>query len=166
MGYNKRARKIDPNYTAQNASSHESDKKKIQNRKDLEEKDIQDDERSERSEYTSESKKKDSAHDGCDRGRSISSENDTESTSSQEEEKKGWIEYSERSAEEADEKMQTYNNTNRIETQRKLKWRQAVRIATQSEYFFDQSGTQALYNFNKNSKESRKTDQEMGRRPE
>ena len=38
-----------------------------------------------------------------------------------------------RRTKEADEKMQTCNITNWIETRRKLKWRQAMRIATQHE---------------------------------
>ena len=37
-----------------------------------------------------------------------------------------------RSTKEADEKMLTYNILNSVETQKKLKWRQALRIATQN----------------------------------
>ena len=42
------------------------------------------------------------------------------------------MEHMKRSAREADEKMLTYNITDWVETQKKLKWRQALRIATQS----------------------------------
>ena len=42
-----------------------------------------------------------------------------------------WIEYINKHKKEADEKMQTCNITNSIETQKKLKWPQAMRLATQ-----------------------------------
>ena len=110
MDYNKRTRKQDLHNTAQTASSHHSDKEKIQRerqKKDSGGKDIQDDERSE---YT---KEEDSINDEYDQDGSISFENDTESTSSQEEELEDWIGLS--SSKEAREKQMkkelTYNIT-------------------------------------------------------
>ena len=88
-------------------------------------KDIQD---SEMSEATNESRNEDSTNDECDRNSSISFENDTESTSSQEHELEDWIE-----SRDADEKILTYNITNCVETQKKMTSRQALRIATQSQ---------------------------------
>ena len=61
----------------------------------------------------------------CDHDSSISFE---ESTTSLED----CIEHVKRSTREADEKMLTYGITNWTETQKKLKWRHALRIATQS----------------------------------
>ena len=66
----------------------------------------------------------DSTNDGYDQDSSISFEDDTESTSSQEEESEDWIERIKRSAREEYEKMG--------ETQKKLQWRQALWIATQN----------------------------------
>ena len=62
----------------------------------------------------------------------ISFEDDADSTSSQEDELKIWIECIKRSAREADGKMLTHNFTNCVETWEKLKCRQALGIATQS----------------------------------
>ena len=87
----------------------------------------------EMSEATNESRKEDSPNDECDQDSSITFEVDTESTSSQEEEFEEWTELRKRSTEEADEKMLTYNITNWVETQKKPKWRQAHRIATQNQ---------------------------------
>ena len=53
----------------------------------------------------------DSTNDERDQDSSISFENDTESTTSQEVELEDWIEYKQRSAREAGEKMLTYNTT-------------------------------------------------------
>ena len=54
------------------------------------------------------------------------------STSSQEDELEDWIEKIKRSARGLEEKMMTRNITDWVETLRKLKWRQALRITTQS----------------------------------
>ena len=54
------------------------------------------------------------------------------STASQEDDFQDWIDYIKGSTKETDGKMLTYNIINWIETQKKLKWRQALRIATQS----------------------------------
>ena len=76
----------------------------------------------------------DSTNDEYDQDKSISFEDDAESTSSHEDELEDWIEYiKKRSAREGDEKMLTHKFTNWVETQKNLKkWRQAVRIATES----------------------------------
>ena len=63
---------------------------------------------------------------------SIAFDDDEDSTASQEDDLEDWIDHTKRSAKEADAKMLTCNITNWYETQKKLKWRQAVRIATQS----------------------------------
>ena len=72
-------------------------------------------------------KKEDSTNDEYDQDR-----DDAHSTSSQEDESEDWIEYIKRSAREADEKALTHNIPNWVETQKKLTWRQALGIATQS----------------------------------
>ena len=92
MDNNERTRKNDPHKTAQNASSHHSDREntKLENKRDVGGKDVQDDEISE---ATNESGKEDSTNDECDQDNSISLGNGTESTSSQEEEEEDWIEY-------------------------------------------------------------------------
>ena len=97
---------------------------KKKKKQDLGGTDIQDDEMSEATQ------KEDSRNDEYDQDSSISFENGTEITSNQEDKSEDWIEYIERGAREADEKMLTHNITNWIETQKKLKWRQALRIAT------------------------------------
>ena len=51
-------------------------------------------------------------------------------TASQEDNLEDWIEHGTRITEEADEQMLTHNITSWFETQKKLKWRQALRIAT------------------------------------
>ena len=61
----------------------------------------------EMSEATNELRKENSTNDEYDQESSISFDNDTESTSSQEEELEDWIEYTKRSAREADDKMLT-----------------------------------------------------------
>ena len=86
------------------------------------------------SEDTNESRQEDSTNDEYDEDNSISFEKDTESTSSQEEDKK-----------------------------------RALRIATQSLERWTRRAAEwnpRTYHLDKNSKKSRKTSQEMGRRPE
>ena len=72
-----------------------------------------------------------STHDEHDQDSSISFEDDADSISSQEDELEDWNEYINRSAREADERMHTNKNTNWVETQKKLKWRQALWLANQ-----------------------------------
>ena len=92
----------------------------------LGEQNIRDDEISE------ETHEEDGTHDEYDQESSISFDDDDEdSTASQEDNLEDWIEHGKRSTEEADEQMLTYNIPNWIETQRKLKWRQALRISRQ-----------------------------------
>ena len=58
---------------------------------------------------------------------------DAEGTSSQEEELEDWTEYIKRSTREDDETMLTNNIPNQVEAQKKLKWRQAMRVAVQNQ---------------------------------
>ena len=92
-------------------------------------------------EICEETHEEDGTHDEYDQDSSISfDDDDDESTASQEDNLGDWIEHGKRITEEADEQMLTYNITSWVETQRKLKRRDSM--------------------------ESRKTSQEMGRRPE
>ena len=79
------------------------------------------------SEATNESGKEDSTNGEHHQDSTMSFENDTESTSSQEEELEDWIEY--KSAREADKNAADIQYHNWVETQKKLKWRRALRIA-------------------------------------
>ena len=64
---------------------------------------------------------------------SVSLESDTDdSTSRAETEEEDWIDYIKRSTRESEEKMQTFNISCWIETERKLKWRVAIRVASHS----------------------------------
>ena len=127
-------------------------------------KDIRDDEISE------EIQEEDGTHDQYDQDSSISFEDDDEgSTGSQEDDLEDWMEHGKRSTEEADEQMLTYNITCWVETQKKLKWRQALRIATPNPDRWTRKAAEwnpGLIISTKDSMESRKTSQEMGRRPE
>ena len=85
----------------------------------LGEQNIRDDEISE------ETHEEDGTHDEYDQDSSISFDDDEGSTASQEDNLEDWNEQGKRSTKEADEKMLTHNITNWVETQRKLKRRQA-----------------------------------------
>ena len=74
----------------------------------------------------------DSTHDEYDQDSSISVDDYEDSTASQEDDSEDWIECMKSSTKEADEKMRTYNIANRVATLEELKWRQALRIATQN----------------------------------
>ena len=92
-------------------------------------------------EISEETHEEDGTHDEYDQDSSISfDDDDDDSTASQEDNLEDWIEHGKRITEEADEQMLTYNITSWVETQRKLKRRDSM--------------------------ESTKTSQEMGRRPE
>ena len=99
--------------------------RKYKIKKELGENDIRDDETSEDTQED-----EDSTHDDYDQDSSVSLDDD--STASKEDDTEDSIEYTKRSAKEADEKMLIFNITNWVETQKKLKWRQALRIAAQS----------------------------------
>ena len=75
-----------------------------------------------RSESTSEWKKEDSAHDGCDQDSSIHTRTIQKAPQAKKRRKK----IGSSRLTEATEKIQTYNITHWIETQRNLKWRQAM----------------------------------------
>ena len=124
-------------------------RRKYKNNKN--DKDIRNDEISEDTE------EKDSTHDEHDQD-SISFDDDQDSTTSQEDDLDDLIEYRRSSTKEADEKCCI---TNLVETQKNIQWRQVLRIATQSQ---DTGGPEKL--LDKDSKESRKTSQNMGRRLE
>ena len=130
----------------------------------LGEQNIRDDEISE------ETHDEDGTHDEYDQDSSISFDDDDEdSTASEEDNPEGWIGRGKRITEEADEQMLTYNITNWVETQRKLKRRQALRIATPNPDRWTRKAAEwnlGLIISTKDSMESRKTSQEMGRRPE
>ena len=79
-----------------------------------------------------------------------------------------WIEYLKRRTKEADEKMLTYSITHWVETQEKLKWRQALRIATQCQERWTTKVAEWNPGLNKSTKRPKgkqETSQEMGRRP-
>ena len=121
-------------------------------------------------EISEETHEEDGTHDEYDQDSSISFDDDDEdSTASQEDNLEDWIEHGKRITEEADEQMLTYNITNWVETQRKLKRRQALRIATPNPDRWTRKAAEwnlGLIISTKDSMESRKTSQEMGRRPE
>ena len=58
------------------------------------------------------------------------SENETDDSTSRAEEAEDWVEYIKRSTTEAEEKVRTYSTRCWIETQRKLKQRLAMRVAS------------------------------------
>ena len=129
----------------------------------LGEQNIRDDEISE------ETHEEDGTRDEYDHHSSISFDDDDGSTASEEDNLEDWIEHGKRITEEAHEQMLTYNITNWVETQRKLKRRQALRIATPYPDRWTRKAAEwnlGLIISTKNSMESRKTRQEMGRRPE
>ena len=70
-----------------------------------------------------------------------------------------WIEHVERSTREADEKMMTHETVNWVETQKKLKWRQALRKATQSQ----ERWTKKAAEWNAGLNKSTKTQKRAGR---
>ena len=80
----------------------------------------------------SETQEEISTIDECDQDSSISFDDAEDSTTSHEDNLEDWNEYVERSTREADEKMLSYGITNWIEKQKKLKRRQALRIASLS----------------------------------
>ena len=85
---------------------------------------------------------------------------DEDSTASQEDNLEDWIQHGNRITEEADEQMLTYNNTNWVETQRKLKCREALRIATPNPDRWTRKAAEwnpGLIISTKHSMESRKT---------
>ena len=102
-------------------------KRKYKNKKDTGGEDIRDDELSE------ETQEENSTLNECDQDSSISFDDDEDSTTSHEDNLEDWFEYVKRCTKEADETMPTYSITNWVETQKNLKWRQALRIATQSQ---------------------------------
>ena len=121
MGYNSRTRKIAPHYTAQSAATHHPDEKKMK-KTILGEKDI----------VSEDIHAEDCTHDENDQDSSISFD-DEDSTACQEDDFEDWIQYIKRRTKEAaDEKLLTCNITNWIETQKKLRWREALRIAAQN----------------------------------
>ena len=121
-------------------------------------------------EISEETHEEDGTHDEYDQDSSISFDDDDEdSTASQEDNPEDWIEHGKRITEEADEQMLTHNITNWVETQRKLKRRQALRIATPNPDRWTRKAAEwnlGLIISTKDSMESRKTSQDMGRRPE
>ena len=71
---------------------------------------------------------------GRDQANNASLESNTDDdTSGANENLEEWMEHIKRSAHEAEEKMKTFNSSCCIETQRNLKWRLAMRIASHSE---------------------------------
>ena len=129
----------------------------------LGEQNIRDDEISE------ETHEEDGTHDEYDQDSSISfNDDDEDSTASHEDNLEDWIEHGKRITEEADEQMLTYNITNWVETQKKLKCRQALWIATPNPDRWTRKAAEwnlGLIISTKDSMESRKTSEEMGRRP-
>ena len=116
-----------------------------------------------------ETHEEDGTHDEYDQDSSISFDDDEGSTASQEDNLEDWIEHGTRSTGEAGEQMLTHNITNWVETQKKLKWRHALRIATPNPDRWTRKAAEwnpGLIISTKDSVESRKTSQEMGRRPE
>ena len=91
-------------------------------REDLYRKDLENDE------VIEDTYKENSLNDEYVQDNSISFEDTTEDASSQEDALEDWIEHIQSSAREADEKILTNNITNWDETQKKLKWRQVLRI--------------------------------------
>ena len=113
--------------------------------------------------------KKTAQNDEYDQDSSISIEDDADSTSSQQVELEDWIQYMKRSTREADEKMLTNNITNWAEIQKEL----AVAPSLASWYAKQRNMDQKRWrveprtcHVDRNSKESRKTSKEMGRRRE
>ena len=164
MGYNRITRKI--LRTTQRRKLRlifQTKRKYKQTQKETGEKDIRDDEISE------ETHEEDGTHDEYDQDSSISFDDDEGSTASQEDNVQDWNEHGTRITEEAHEQMLTYNITSWVETQKKLKWRQALRIATPNPDRWTRKAAEwnpRLIISTKDSMESRKTSQEMGRRPE
>ena len=129
----------------------------------LGEQNIRDDEISE------ETHEEDGTHDEYDQDSSISFDDDDEdSTASQEDNQEDWIEHGKRITEDADEQMLTYNITNWVETQETEEARSPADGHPKSRQM-DQKSSQVesgTHHLDKDLMESRKTSQEMGRRPE
>ena len=160
MGYNERTRKMLRTTQRRKLRFIFQTKRKQQTQKETGEKNFRDDEISE------EIQEEDSTHDEYDQDSSISFEDDEGRTASQEDNVQDWNEHGKRSTEEAGEQMLTYNITIWVETQKKLKWRQALRIATPNPDRKAAEWNPGLIISTKDSMESRKTSQEMGRRIE
>ena len=118
---------------------------KNKSREENEEKDMTDDERSDDVPPAKSEEKSTSIEHNQDS--SVSFESDTDdSTSGAETEEEDWIDKIKRSTRESEEKMRTFNISCWIETERKLKWRLAIRIASHSGERWtkkQQEGTQA-----------------------
>ena len=97
-------------------------KRKYKNKQESGGKYIRDDEISE------ETQEEISTHDECDQDSSISFDDDEESKAGYEDN----LEDVKRSTKDADKKMLTHGIANWVEAQKKMKWRQAQRIVTQS----------------------------------